>query len=129
MNVAVSPQHFRQLVALKDKIARYELAEERETYEESLSAFVRAAWPSIVSSDYQSCWAIDALCDHLEAVTPAVNMQRAGPFNRKSHCKYGHPLSGYNLMAWKHRHICRTCHNNRRREYRKRVALRRSEAA
>jgi hypothetical protein len=30
---------------------------------------VEAAWPYIDSAEYEPCWAIDALCDHLEAVT------------------------------------------------------------
>lgn len=30
---------------------------------------MKAAWPSIDSSEYQDCWAIDALCEHLSAVT------------------------------------------------------------
>jgi hypothetical protein len=29
---------------------------------------VRAAWPSIDTGAYQESWAIDALCEHLEAV-------------------------------------------------------------
>ena len=36
--------------------------------EGSLSEFVRGAWSSIDSSDYQDSWAIDALCEHLAAV-------------------------------------------------------------
>jgi predicted phage terminase large subunit-like protein len=37
--------------------------------EGSLVEFVEAAWPFIDTSEYEPCWAIDALCDHLEAVT------------------------------------------------------------
>lgn len=36
---------------------------------ESLRDFVRGAWRWVDSADYQQCWAIDSLCDHLEAVT------------------------------------------------------------
>ena len=51
--------------------ALYERAkrEERLILEGSLSTFVKAAWSSIDSSEYQESWALDALCDHLEAVT------------------------------------------------------------
>lgn len=44
-------------------------ADQRETYEGTLSAFVRDAWPYLDSSEYLSTWSIDALCDHLECVT------------------------------------------------------------
>lgn len=43
--------------------------EERALYEGSLREFVKAAWSSMDGSEFQSSWAIDALCDHLEAVT------------------------------------------------------------
>lgn len=42
---------------------------EKESAEQSLTQFVREAWPYIDSSEYLSCWAIDALCDHLQGVT------------------------------------------------------------
>lgn len=42
---------------------------EKLSLESHLIDFVEAAWPSIDSADYQKCWAVDALCDHLEAVT------------------------------------------------------------
>ena len=41
----------------------------RERYEGSLWEFVRDAWKYIDSSEFQSCWAIEALCDHLECLT------------------------------------------------------------
>src|SRR5262245_51189982 len=47
---------------------RLRLLEERERYEASLIEFVRGAWPYIDSTAYQDSWALDALCDHLEAV-------------------------------------------------------------
>jgi hypothetical protein len=46
-----------------------ELAEEIERLEGSLIDFVEAAWPSIDSSEFLSSWAIEGLCEHLEAVT------------------------------------------------------------
>lgn len=41
----------------------------RERYEGSLWEFVRDAWKYIDSSEFQTSWCIEALCDHLEAVT------------------------------------------------------------
>jgi hypothetical protein len=49
--------------------AKLPLAEERDELEGSLLRFVEGAWSSLDPSDYQSCWAIDALCEHLQAVT------------------------------------------------------------
>lgn len=37
--------------------------------EDNFAAFVEAAWPSIDPSPFHRSWAIDALCEHLEAVT------------------------------------------------------------
>lgn len=45
------------------------LVRERDALEASLIEFVEAAWPSIDPSEYQPSWAIDALCEHLQAVT------------------------------------------------------------
>ena len=45
------------------------LAEEREELEGSLIDFVEAAWPNIDSAEYRSSWAVDALCEHLQAVS------------------------------------------------------------
>ena len=42
---------------------------EKRNLEESLSEFLAGAWRWIDPSEYTSCWAIDALCAHLEAVT------------------------------------------------------------
>jgi hypothetical protein len=36
--------------------------------QDSLIHFVEGAWPSLDPTDYQPCWAIDALCEHLQAV-------------------------------------------------------------
>lgn len=47
----------------------YELADERVRCEASLYEFVRAAWSSIDSSEFQDNWAVQAYCEHLEAVT------------------------------------------------------------
>jgi predicted phage terminase large subunit-like protein len=45
------------------------LAEERARYEGSLLAFAEAAWPALDPSPYQSSWALEAVCEHLQAVT------------------------------------------------------------
>jgi predicted phage terminase large subunit-like protein len=42
--------------------------DQRKLLEGSLSDFVRAAWDSIDTATYQESWAIDALCEHLEAL-------------------------------------------------------------
>jgi predicted phage terminase large subunit-like protein len=42
---------------------------DREDLENDFLMFLEAAWPSIDSAPFQSCWAIDAMAQHLEAVT------------------------------------------------------------
>lgn len=41
----------------------------RDRYEGSLFEFVQDAWTWIDSSEFKTCWAIEAFCDHLELVT------------------------------------------------------------
>lgn len=48
---------------------RLRLLEETTQLEESLTDFVRGAWSSVDATEYQDSWAIDALCEHLTAVT------------------------------------------------------------
>src|SRR5262245_64753027 len=43
--------------------------EPAQRLEGSLIGFVEAAWPAIDPTEYQPCWAIDALCEHLQAVS------------------------------------------------------------
>lgn len=59
-----------KLDALERRLVR-ELAQrnEKRNLENSLATFVKDSWPYIDSSEYLSCWAIDALCDHLQGVT------------------------------------------------------------
>lgn len=57
-----------RLKAFHKKIQLYQKVGEREACESSLSQFLACAWPYIDSSEYQTCWAIDAMADHLEAV-------------------------------------------------------------
>lgn len=58
-----------RLASLKAKIDRLAIVEQRETCRESLRAFVQAAWPTFDSAPFQNSWALDAMCDHLEAVS------------------------------------------------------------
>src|SRR5262245_4422185 len=46
-----------------------EKKEKAERLEASLIDFVQEAWPAIDPAEYQGCWAIDALCEHLQAVS------------------------------------------------------------
>lgn len=57
-----------QLV-LDELLKEQRLRKETKKLEGSLFEFVKAAWPSIDSAPFQSNWAIEALCLHLEAVT------------------------------------------------------------
>ena len=66
MNTVVFPQE--KLVALQKKIALYSVIEAKERYEASLLEFLQGAWSSLDNAPFQSCWAIDAMCDHMEAV-------------------------------------------------------------
>ena len=43
--------------------------DERRGLEHSFIEFVEAAWPFIDAVDYQPNWAVEALCEHLQAVT------------------------------------------------------------
>jgi len=61
--------------------------------------------------------------DHLQVLSLRENVlkNKSGPSEnaRKTHCKYGHPFSGENLLIEKGRfrvcRICRTNHNRRKR--------------
>jgi hypothetical protein len=56
----------RQTLAVRQLLPKVEA---RERLEASLIEFVRASWSAIDPSDYEDNWALDALCEHLEAVT------------------------------------------------------------
>lgn len=45
------------------------LAEERLEYEDSLYEFMKGAWPYIENAEFMDNWAIEAMAEHLEAVT------------------------------------------------------------
>lgn len=59
----------KRLVAFREKLETYKLLETRERCEDSLFEFLKEGWSSIDSAQFQTGWAIEALCDHLEAVT------------------------------------------------------------
>src|SRR6516225_9663027 len=46
-----------------------QIAVDRALYEESLYEFVKGAWAAIDPAPWQDNWAIEAFCEHLEAVT------------------------------------------------------------
>jgi predicted phage terminase large subunit-like protein len=56
-------------IELEVSAARERDVEEALRLEGSLIDFVESAWPAIDPAEYQSCWAIDALCEHLQAVS------------------------------------------------------------
>lgn len=45
------------------------LAIEREACKRSLATFVREAWPVLETDEYVHGWHVDAICEHLEAIT------------------------------------------------------------
>jgi hypothetical protein len=65
MRLEPSRLHLLEQRLLKEAAKRAEILE----LEASLTKFVRAAWPAVDNSEYQDSWALDALCEHLEAVT------------------------------------------------------------
>ncbi len=62
----LSLKELRQLAYAK---MRLPIVEKIERCEDSLINFVEGAWPSIDPSAYKKNWAVDGLCEHLEAVT------------------------------------------------------------
>jgi hypothetical protein len=60
---------------------------------------------------------------HLEPVTHAENVRRGKTGEsqrRKTHCPYGHPYTGDNLIISRGQRICRTCRNRVARRLRRR---------
>lgn len=58
-----------ELLAFWEKVQLYQTLKDKERYEDSLYEFLKGAWSSIDSAEFQQGWALEALCDHLEAVT------------------------------------------------------------
>lgn len=54
---------------LRSKMDLYKHLETKERCEESLYEFLKEGWSSVDSAVFQPGWALEALCDHLEAVT------------------------------------------------------------
>jgi predicted phage terminase large subunit-like protein len=67
MNVA-TPIPRARLERFGRTLAEFRKRRDRALYESSFLDFVEAAWPSIDPSAYAPCWALDALCEHLQAV-------------------------------------------------------------
>jgi hypothetical protein len=88
----------------------------------------RAVWEAL-RSPIPAGLHIDHLCrnqrcvnpDHLEPVTPRVNILRghtvAAANAAKTYCPQGHPLFGENLMVSSRRRYCRECTRQHCREY------------
>jgi hypothetical protein len=58
-----------ELRSLASALGVLERKERAEHLEASLIDFVREAWPAIDPAPYQGCWAIEVLCEHLQAVS------------------------------------------------------------
>lgn len=58
-----------RLATLRQKVDLLRVIEAREQYEENFFEFLRGAWHAIDTAPFQSCWAIEGWCEHLEAVT------------------------------------------------------------
>lgn len=56
------------LIELKKKIDQLAILETRDKCQNDLRYFVEQAWPHVDPSPFMSNWAMDAVCDHLEAV-------------------------------------------------------------
>jgi len=94
--------------------------------------FLRSARAVRYGRDINVCHTCDVRrCfnpDHLVVATPKFNSEDAvkkgrHPSRRKTHCKYGHPLSGDNLIVKRTGHgqgwqrVCRECKNKGLRDY------------
>ncbi len=61
-----SPDKLQKFATAVD---RWNRLDEMDLLEASLIDFIEAAWPWIDSAEYQRSWAVDAICEHLQAVT------------------------------------------------------------
>lgn len=112
------------LSVVDSELDRRRIAEEAEELSQSLSSFVREAWPALKpDDDFLWNWHIDAICEHLEAVTrgeitrlqvwvPPVSMKTLlvsvmwpawewthSPKTRYWSASYSEPLSGI-IAGW-----------------------------
>lgn len=72
MNVIVTPNDVevaKTTISLRERLSRVDLIVQRDLYENNFGEFFRGAWSQVDSAPYQQSWAIDAVVDHLEAVT------------------------------------------------------------
>lgn len=67
--IAPNVEVAKQLITLRERIDRFDLLEARDNYENNFGAFLEGAWSQIDSAPFQTCFAIDAMCDHVEAAT------------------------------------------------------------
>ena len=106
------------------ELDRRQIEEEAEALSQDFSAFVKAAWPSLKPDDpYLHNWHVDAICEHLEAVSrgeitrlqvwvPPVSMKTLlvsvmwpawewtfAPKTRYWSASYSEPLSGI-IASW-----------------------------
>lgn len=97
-----------RLAAFNAGVARLMLLEERDRCETDFLEFVRNAWPKIDIAEFREGWAIQALCEHLQAVSEGkirrllINLPpRCGKSIVTSIC--------WPAWVWSRtRHICRT---------------------
>jgi len=72
MNVVVTPDDVevaKTMISLREKLSQTALIDQRAEYESNFGEFFRGAWSQVYSAPYQKSWAVDAVCEHLEAVT------------------------------------------------------------
>jgi predicted phage terminase large subunit-like protein len=63
------PEDVRIIQQIEELGQRAKIGEERERLENNFSQFLAEAWHSIDGAAYQRTWSVDAVADHLEAVT------------------------------------------------------------
>src|SRR5262249_29601087 len=66
------------LAVVRDLVNASLLAEKASEYRGSLLKFVQAAWPILQpSTEFRITWHVEAICNHLEAVTPGRHRRPA----------------------------------------------------
>jgi hypothetical protein len=64
-----SADRARNLAQFNEGVRWLQLIEERAACQESFFDFVRCAWSFIDPSPFEECWAVHALCEHLQAIS------------------------------------------------------------